>query len=127
MILLRKQLVGLYKPDSDYRFNTACNCLLIAAASCIFQNIQWVNTGILRSAGDSKFTATTSLISVTLIRPLMALLFIYVFFTHKDETGKIVSGLGVYGAWVAQFIDQALRMTFNLLRFKSRKWTKIKV
>lgn len=127
MILLRKQLVGLYRPNTDYKLNTACNCLLIAGASCIFQNIQWVNTGILRSAGDSKFTARTSLLSVTIIRPLVSYVLIYLLFTHKDSQGAIVAGLGVYGAWVAQFIDQGLRMTFNLLRFKSRKWTKIKV
>lgn len=127
MILLRKQIISLYKPDSDYKMITASNCLLIAAASCVFQNIQWVNTGILRSAGDSKFTATTSLLSVTIIRPIVSYIFIYLLFTHINDEGEVIKGLGVYGAWVAQFIDQGLRMTFNLLRFKSRKWTKIKV
>lgn len=127
MIALRKVLVGLYKPDTDYKMITACNCLLIAAAACIFQNIQWVNTGILRSAGDSKFTAMTSLLSVTIIRPLVSYIAIYLLFSHVGPDGSIVKGLGVYGAWIAQFVDQGLRMTFNLLRFKSRKWTKIKV
>lgn len=127
MIALRKPILTLYKPDSEYKMNTAANCLLIAAAACIFQNIQWVNTGILRSAGDTKFTATTSLISVAIIRPIISYLLIYVLFTHKGADGVVASGLGVYGAWVAQFIDQGIRMTLNLSRFKSRKWTKIKV
>lgn len=127
MIMLRKSLIGLYKPDSDYKMNTASICLLIAAAACIFQNIQWVNTGILRSAGDTKFTATTSLISVAVLRPIISYLFIYVLFSHVGADGQVSKGLGVYGAWVAQFIDQGIRMTLNLLRFKSRKWTKIKV
>ena len=127
MILLRKVLIGLYKPDSEYKMNTASNALLIAAASCIFQNIQWVNTGILRSAGDTKFTATTSLISVAILRPLISYVLIYVCFYHYDADGEYVKGLGVYGAWIAQVIDQAIRMTLNLFRFHSRKWTKIKV
>lgn len=127
MIVLRKQLILLYKPDSDYKMDTAANCLLIAAAACIFQNIQWVNTGILRSAGDTKFTATTSLLSVAIIRPIVSYVAIYLLFSHVGPDGEIVRGLGVYGAWVAQFIDQGIRMTLNLLRFKSRKWTKIKV
>lgn len=127
MVTLRKQLVMLYKPDSDYKLNTACNALLIAAAACVFQNIQWVNTGILRSAGDSKFTATTSLFSVTIIRPLVSYLFIYVFFSHVDDANNVIQGLGIYGAWIAQLIDQIMRMTCNILRFKSRKWTKINV
>ena len=127
MISLRKVLIGLYKPDSEYKMNTASTALLIAAASCIFQNIQWVNTGILRSAGDTKFTATTSLISVAILRPLISYVLIYVCFYHYDADGEYVKGLGVYGAWIAQVIDQAIRMTLNLFRFHSRKWTKIKV
>lgn len=127
MILFRRELVGLYRPDSEYKINTSCNCLLIAAAACIFQNIQWVNTGILRSAGDTKFTATSSLFSVALIRPLTSYVLIYILFHHVSETGEVVKGLGVYGAWISQFIDQAIRMTLNLFRFHSRKWTRIKV
>lgn len=127
MVIFRKNLVGLYKPDSLYKFNTACNALLIAASACVFQNIQWVNTGILRSAGDSKFTATTSLLSVVIIRPLISYLFIYVLFYHYDSNNVLLKGLGVYGAWIAQLIDQLIRMTCNLLRFHSRKWAKIKL
>ena len=127
MIVFRKWFVNLYEPDSLYKLNMASNVLLIAAAACVFQNIQWVNTGILRSAGDSKFTATTSLISVAIIRPILAYVLIYLLFSHADETGSIVKGLGVYGAWIAQLFDQMLRMSANVLRFHSRKWTKIKV
>lgn len=127
MILIRKEIIGLYKPDSTYKINTASNIMLIAAASCVFQNIQWVNTGILRSAGDSKFTATTSLISVTTIRPIISFLLIYVFFTHTGSDGVVSKGLGIYGAWIAMLIDQMMRMSLNLMRFHSRKWTRIKV
>lgn len=127
MVIFRKTLIGLYKPDSEYKMNAASICLLIAAAAVVFQNIQWVNTGILRSAGDTKFTATTSLISVAVLRPIISYLFIYVFFSHKGADGLVIQGLGVYGAWIAQFIDQGIRMTLNLLRFNSRKWTTIKV
>lgn len=127
MIALRGVLVGLYKPDSPYKFKTTCDVLLIAGAACVFQNIQWVNTGILRTAGDTKFTSTTALLSVTIIRPIVAYLLIYVLFSHIGADGSVVKGLGVYGAWWSQFIDQGIRMTANLFRFKSRKWTKIKV
>lgn len=127
MVIFRKYLVGLYKPDSTYKLNVASNVLLIAAAACIFQNIQWVNTGILRTAGDTKFTSTTALISVTLIRPIMAYILIYIVFYHVDVSNNMVRGLGVYGAWISQFIDQVIRMCANLFRFSSRKWTKFKV
>ena len=97
MVIFRKTLIGLYKPDSEYKMNAASICLLIAAAAVVFQNIQWVNTGILRSAGDTKFTATTSLISVAVLRPIISYLFIYVFFSHKGADGLVIQGLGVYG------------------------------
>ena len=127
MILIRRPIINLYNPSNEYKFNVINNALLIAAAACIFQNIQWINTGILRSAGDSRFTAMTSLLSVTIIRPLVTYVCVYLIFNHIDENGNTIRGLGVYGAWIAQFVDQALRMTFNLLRFHSRKWTKINV
>lgn len=127
VILVRKHIIGLYKPSTDYKMNTACNVLLIAASAVIFQNIQWVITGILRSAGDSKFTATSSLISVAFLRPIISYVLIYLVFTHTNSVGEIEKGLGIYGAWVAQLIDQGLRMSFNLWRFHSRKWTKLRV
>ena len=52
---------------------------------------------------------------------------IYLVFTHTNSVGEIEKGLGIYGAWVAQFIDQGIRMSFNLWRFHSRKWTKLRV
>ena len=125
MVFIRKNLIALYKPDNEYKIQTASNILLIAAGVC--QNIQWVNTGILRSSGDSKFTARTSLVSVAIIRPILAYILIFVLFNHTDSLGNSIRGLGVYGAWITQFVDQLLRMTLNLFRFKSRKWTKIKV
>lgn len=127
MIVIRRPVISLYNPDSDYKFKVISNALLIAAAACIFQNIQWLNTGILRTAGDTKFTAMTSLLSVTIIRPLVTYVCVYLVFHHVNEDGIVLLGLGVYGAWVAQFIDQVIRMTLNLFRFHSRKWTKISV
>lgn len=117
VIFFRKQLIMLYKPDDEYKFKTASQLLIVAAIGVIPQNIQWVNTGILRSAGDSKFTAKTSLISVMILRPSTAYLLCYVCF----------GGLGIYGAWISQIIDQLIRMVCNLWRFHSRKWIDIKV
>lgn len=117
VIIFRKPLILLYKPDDEYKLKTASNILILAAIGVIPQNIQWVNTGILRSAGDSKFTAKTSLISVAILRPITAYLLCYVLF----------GGIGIYGAWVSQLLDQLIRMICNLLRFKSRKWIDIKV
>ena len=115
MIFARTPLVELYKPETEDALNKAKFIMLIAAITTIPQNIQWVLTGILRGSGDTKFTATTSLISVAIIRPIVA--YILCYFTP----------LGVVGAWIGMFIDQTMRLSANIWRFKSRAWLRIEV
>ena len=64
----------------------------------------------LRSAGDARFTMTSSIISMWVFRIGLA----YV----------IAKGLnmGVLGVWIAMTIDWAVRALLNVLRFKSGKW-----
>jgi len=81
-----------------------------------FGNIaQVVFAGALRGAGDTRYTAIMSLVSVTFVRPISAWLFCYPL------------GLGLVGAWCGFMTDQYLRLLFTYPRFKSGKWVKIKV
>ena len=115
MFSARNLLIDLYKPETAERKNMASNIMIIAAFTTLPQNIQWVITGILRGSGDTKFTATTSLISVSGVRPLVSYLLCY------------PVGLGVIGAWIGMLIDQALRMGLNIWRFSKKKWLQIRV
>lgn len=115
MVLARKPLISLYSPETEERANTAAIIMIIAAFTTLPQNIQWVITGILRGSGDTKFTATTSLVSVTCVRPLVSYLLCY------------PAGLGVIGAWIGMLIDQSLRLNLNIWRFGKRKWLHIRV
>ncbi len=115
MIIFRKQAISLYNPETTYKANQAANIMLLAAIASIPQNIQWVLTGILRGAGDTKFTATTSLISIAIIRPLASFVLCY------------MTPLGLYGAWIGTIIDQVIRCIANLWRFRSRVWINIAV
>ncbi|MDE7095645.1 MAG: hypothetical protein K2O23_04070, partial [Anaeroplasmataceae bacterium] len=115
MFSARDLLISMYKPETTERANMASTIMIIAAFTTLPQNIQWVITGILRGSGDTKFTATTSLISVTCIRPLVSYLLCYPI------------GLGVMGAWIGMLIDQALRMGLNIWRFSQKKWLQIQV
>ncbi|MCM1131625.1 MAG: MATE family efflux transporter [Roseburia sp.] len=105
----------MYKPETTERAHMASLIMIIAAFTTLPQNIQWVITGILRGSGDTKFTATTSLISVTCIRPLVSYLLCYPI------------GLGVIGAWIGMLVDQSLRMGLNIWRFNQKKWLQIQV
>lgn len=115
MSTCRGFLIDLYVPETEYRYNMASNVMLLAAFITLPQNIQWVITGILRGSGDTKYTATLSLISVTAIRPIISYLLCYPI------------GLGVIGAWIGMGIDQSIRFTCNMVRFKQGKWKNIKV
>lgn len=76
---------------------------------------QVVFSGCLRGAGDAKYTAFVSLISVMLIRPGAGWLFCYPI------------GLGLFGAWIGLAVDQFSRFLLTYIRFKSGRWTKYEV
>ncbi|MDR1755192.1 MAG: MATE family efflux transporter [Eubacterium sp.] len=76
---------------------------------------QVVFIGCLRGAGDVRFTAVASFICVTFIRPFMGWLLCYPF------------GMGLMGAWLGTASDQFVRFVLSYLRFRSGKWTKIKL
>ncbi|WP_243562560.1 MATE family efflux transporter [Neobittarella massiliensis] len=89
--------------------------MVLMAAITFLQIAQVVFSGCLRGAGDTKFTAFVSLISVTCIRPGLGYLFCYPL------------GLGLLGAWLGLAFDQLVRFFLTWLRFKSGKWTTYKV
>jgi len=76
---------------------------------------QVVLFGCLRGAGDTRFTAMVSLISVTCIRPGLSWLLCYPL------------GLGLMGAWLGTFCDQLVRFTMTFIRFRKGQWTKLKL
>lgn len=87
----------------------------ILSIMLFFQIEQVVQFGCLRGAGDTRFTAMVSLISVTFIRPGISWLLCYPL------------GLGLMGAWLGTFCDQLVRFALSLIRFRKGQWTKLKL
>ena len=115
VVSARGMLVGLYKPETIDRENSAKLILLVASVMMLPQNTSWVMTGILRGSGDTKFTALVSLICIVFVRPISAFVLCYPL------------GLGVLGAWIGMIFDQIVRLVLNTRRFRQRKWLQIKV
>ncbi|WMJ24194.1 MATE family efflux transporter [Paludicola sp. MB14-C6] len=113
-VFARKFLVGLFSSDPQIIALGAIIMIIIAFTTHI-QTSQVVVSGCLRGAGDTKFVALTSFISVAVIRPLLSWVLCF------------PCGWGLIGAWIGLFIDQAMRLLLNFARFNSGKWTKIKV
>lgn len=76
---------------------------------------QVIYNGALRGAGDTRYVALTSAISIGAFRPLTAYIFCYPL------------GFGLFGAWISLLIDQYMRLGFSMYRFLSGKWQKIVV
>lgn len=82
----------------------------------IFVQIEQVTImGSLRGAGDTKFTALVSLVSVAFVRPFATWLLCFPL------------GLGLMGAWLGFTCDQCLRFVLSWIRFKKGEWLKIKL
>ena len=114
VIIFRQELAALFSKEQS-TIEAASNLLLFSAVIIFPQSLQWVTTGILRGAGDTRYTARSSLISVMVIRPILSYTICYIL------------GFGLIGSWIGTLIDQMIRFTLNNIRFVNLKWIKIKI
>ena len=114
MITLRRQIIGLYSSTPQV-VEMGSRILLFIAVITYIQTAQVIFTGCLRGAGDTRFTAITAIVSVGLVRPIFGYLLTYPL------------GMGLYGAWIAIFLDQLCRLVMNYGRIHKRKWLEIKL
>lgn len=97
-------------------------CFLILMVGIIPQNLRVVLSGCLRGAGDVKFVAVVSLISVLIIRPLMTWLFCY-------PINNMFPGMmfGFTGPWISFGIDALVRAAMLTVRVNKGEWVNIKL
>ncbi len=112
--LFRTPLISMYTDDASV-LALGKQILAFVAISQPFQSSQFILSGALRGAGDTKAVAIIIFFTVLLIRPGLAMLAIYVL------------EWGLQGAWVGFVMDQMIRSFLVLLRFNSGKWKRIKV
>lgn len=113
-ILGRNFLVGLFTTEASI-IEQGSIILIIIAFTTHVQTSQVIISGALRGAGDTKYVARTSFISIAVVRPLLTWILCF------------PAGLGLIGAWIAVFIDQNIRLIINMLRFRTGKWTRIEL
>ncbi len=106
-----RQIVALYSDDAQV-IEQGAKILMFVALIQPFQSSQFILTGALRGAGDTKSTAAIMFITTLMVRPLLAILTIHGF------------KWGLAGAWIALVADQLLRSLLVWLRFQSGKWKK---
>lgn len=107
-----KFLISLFSKEAEVL--ALGGTIMVIIAFCTHtQTSQVVVSGCLRGAGDTKFVAMTSLLSIGVVRPLLTYILCF------------PVGLGLIGAWVSLLVDQAMRLTLSFRRFSGGKWTKI--
>ncbi|MGI5883935.1 MAG: MATE family efflux transporter [Candidatus Spyradocola sp.] len=102
-------IIRLYSDDLSIIVQGAFLLKMVAIIQPL-QSSQFILTGALRGAGDTKYTAKVIFVTVMLVRPLIALFSVYVL--HW----------GLTGAWIALVADQCLRTLLITLRHRSGKW-----
>ncbi len=110
-------MIELFADPSDihYTYVTEVGRVLtfFIAAISPGQISQVIYNGALRGAGDTKYVAVTSMVSIGVFRTALAVVLCK--FTP----------LGLYGAWISLFADQYVRLIFSAYRFISGKWKEI--
>ncbi len=111
-ILPRREWIMLFSSEPEI-ISLGALLLIIIAFTCPFQTSNVVVSGCLRGAGDAKFVALVSFVSIGVVRPVATWLLCYPL------------GFGLLGAWFSLVIDQIIRLTCNYIRFSRGRWTKI--
>lgn len=109
-----RPIFGLFTDEKDI-LDYGVMIMAVLTVVVFMQISQVVFSGCLRGAGDTKFTALVSLISVAFIRPFFGWLLCYPL------------GLGLFGAWLGLSVDQFSRLSLTYFRFKSGRWTRFEV
>lgn len=108
MILFNEQIIGLYKNDPDI-LRLGAPILILLAGSQPFQADQFITAGGLRGAGDTRFPAIVTAVTVLGARTVICWILIR-------------AGLGLWGAWIALVADQLMRTVLMALRYHSGRW-----
>ena len=89
---------------------------IVAAAAVCWLCCRGIGpSGLLRAAGDARFTMVTSMVSMWVFRIGMS----YVLGAWL--------GMGLFGVWTAMQIDWAVRSLVFGVRFLGHKWEKARV
>lgn len=101
--------------DDPYIIDEGAKVLFIVAALQPIQASQLVLNGALRGAGDVKLVTFITFVGILIVRPIISIALVNYL------------NLGLMGAWIAMTVDQVIRFIFSYFRFRSNKWSKIKV
>ncbi len=123
-IVLRGPMVGMFIAEGasgDVRA-MAETVMVILGIIQPLQMISVVVSGALRGAGDVRYTARVSLLTIAIIRPCMAFVGVYVGMAALHSTPSALAM-----AWCATLCDMLVRVTLYVRRYHNGAWHHIRV
>ena len=119
IVSFRYQIAGWFIGENTLNADQvvwhAAQTMLVLAAIQPFQTSSVVLSGSLRGAGDNLYVALIATVCVSVVRPLMAVIAVYVL--HLE----------LMGTWIFGLSEIVLRFAFFYPRFASGKWKDKKV
>ena len=109
LALFGGQIVNIYNSTPEI-VEMGGKLLAIVAITQPFQSSQFVTTGALRGAGDTKYPAVVIFICTLIVRSVLG----YIFVIQLD--------MGLIGAWFAIVVDQLLKTAMIFARYNTGKW-----
>lgn len=110
--IFNRGIVAVYNSSPEV-IAAGSGIMLLIAASQPLQATQFIVSGGLRGAGDTKYTAFVVMITTLGVRSVLAVLLV------------TILDWGLWGAWIALMLDQVLRTVLMVGRYNTAKWVKI--
>ncbi len=114
LLLSWQWIMELFFPSQAHIVGIGMRMMWMVIPVVLFQIRQVIYMGCLRGAGDTLFTAIAAILSITILRTVVAYIFGFGF--H----------LGIVGVWVGMLADQMFLFLMSYFRFRSGKWTSIR-
>ena len=122
-LIFSRGLVGMYGLSEEASDIAVQLLLLHAAVGSVLWPIGFVLPHVFRASGDVRLTAIISPLSIWVFRVALGYLLaweeIRLFGLTLPGAGR-----GIYGVWIAMFIDWLFRCCFYLPHYLRRKWLK---
>jgi len=110
--IFNRQIVAFYNTSPEV-IAAGSGVMLLIGVSQPLQATQFIVSGGLRGAGDTKYTAFVIMITTLGVRSVLAVLLV------------TILGWGLWGAWIALMLDQTLRTVLMVHRYNTGKWVQI--
>jgi len=112
IVIFSESIIAIYNENPEV-IEAGSGILVVIALSQPIQSAQFIVSGGLRGAGDTKFSAMVIMVTTLGVRSILAVLLV------------TVMNWGLWGAWIALMADQCLRSGLMIWRYNSCKWMDI--